>query len=189
MVHPSMRPISFTYPPVASMWVVTLCNLFLYSDQPVPFHPPSYRFSPFSSQTFFRMNTPTFSNLVVLHIYPPMKMEQTECSETSAYKIQTPGNYPEGSIQHTEHGESLKSRSGWLLTKRRGGVFNACDCIKSKNLDNIWNWIVSENATVAGTLRASVHIYGQSTGKLPFSFLCLRRKHRLWLSISYMFTL
>jgi hypothetical protein len=24
-----------------------------------------------------------------------MKMELTECSETSAYKIQTPGNYPE----------------------------------------------------------------------------------------------
>jgi len=39
-----------------------------------------------------------------------MKMEQTECSETSAYEIQTPGNYPEESIQHTEHGESLKSR-------------------------------------------------------------------------------
>ena len=38
-----------------------------------------------------------------------MKMEQTECSETSAYKIQTPGNYPEESIQHSEHGESLKS--------------------------------------------------------------------------------
>jgi hypothetical protein len=30
-----------------------------------------------------------------------MKMEQTECSKTSAYKIQTPGNYPEESIQHT----------------------------------------------------------------------------------------
>jgi hypothetical protein len=28
-----------------------------------------------------------------------MKMEQTECSETSAYKIQTPGNYPEENIQ------------------------------------------------------------------------------------------
>jgi len=28
-----------------------------------------------------------------------MKMEQTECSETSAYKIQTPGNYPEESIK------------------------------------------------------------------------------------------
>ena len=40
----------------------------------------------------------------------PMKMEQTECSETSAYKLQTLGNYPKESIQHTEHGESLKSR-------------------------------------------------------------------------------
>ena len=29
-----------------------------------------------------------------------MKMEQTECSETSAYKIQTPGNYQEENIQH-----------------------------------------------------------------------------------------
>jgi len=28
----------------------------------------------------------------------------------SAYKIQTPGNYPEESIQYSEHGESLKSR-------------------------------------------------------------------------------
>jgi len=37
-------------------------------------------------------------------------MEQTECSETSVYKIQTPGNYPEESIQHSEHGESLKSK-------------------------------------------------------------------------------
>jgi hypothetical protein len=27
----------------------------------------------------------------------------------SAYKIQTPGNYPEESIQQSEHGESLKS--------------------------------------------------------------------------------
>ena len=34
----------------------------------------------------------------------------TVCSETSAHKIQTPENYPEENIQHTEHGESLKSR-------------------------------------------------------------------------------
>jgi len=39
-----------------------------------------------------------------------MKMEQTECSETLAYKIQTPGNYPEESMQRSEQGESLKSR-------------------------------------------------------------------------------
>jgi len=29
--------------------------------------------------------------------------------ETSAYKIQTPENYPEENIQHSEQGESLKS--------------------------------------------------------------------------------
>ena len=40
-----------------------------------------------------------------------MKMEQTGCSETSAYKIQRPGNYPEENIERTEHGESLKSRN------------------------------------------------------------------------------
>jgi hypothetical protein len=34
----------------------------------------------------------------------------TQCSETSAYKIQTPGNYPEENIQHIEHGENLKLR-------------------------------------------------------------------------------
>jgi hypothetical protein len=39
-----------------------------------------------------------------------MKMEQTEFSETSEYKIQTPENYPEESIQHSEHGESLELR-------------------------------------------------------------------------------
>jgi hypothetical protein len=39
-----------------------------------------------------------------------MKMEQTECYETAAYKIQTPGNQPKERIQHSEHGESLKSR-------------------------------------------------------------------------------
>jgi len=53
-------------------------------------------------------NAPTFLKPRHLHTYPPMKMEQ--CSETSAYKIQTPENYPEESIQHLEHGEGLKSR-------------------------------------------------------------------------------
>jgi hypothetical protein len=42
--------------------------------------------------------------------YPPMKMEQTERSETMTYKVQMPGNYPEERTQHSEQGESLKSR-------------------------------------------------------------------------------
>jgi len=40
-----------------------------------------------------------------------MKMEQTKYSEMSAYKIQMPGNYPEESIQQSEHDKSLKSRT------------------------------------------------------------------------------
>jgi hypothetical protein len=44
-----------------------------------------------------------------------MKMEHTECTEMLAYKIHTLGNYPEESIQHSEHGESLKSRRENIL--------------------------------------------------------------------------
>jgi len=97
--HPDTRRISFTHVPMASVWVVALHSLFLYLDLPPPRHPPD-GLRPFSSQTFSRTNTPTFSTPVILHTYPPMKMEQTVCSETLAYKIQLPGNYPEESIQH-----------------------------------------------------------------------------------------
>jgi len=41
-----------------------------------------------------------------------MKMEQTECSETSAYKIQTPGNYPKESIKFTLTTRSIKWQLG-----------------------------------------------------------------------------
>ena len=70
------RPISFTYPALTSMWIVTLHNVFLYPDTPLTCHSPSYWLKLFSSQTFSRINTPTFSNLVILDTYPPMKMEQ-----------------------------------------------------------------------------------------------------------------
>jgi hypothetical protein len=43
-----------------------------------------------------------FGTLCLFHLHRRvgMKMKQTECSETSAYKIQTPGNYPEERIIH-----------------------------------------------------------------------------------------
>jgi hypothetical protein len=82
-------------------------------------HSPSYWLK---SQAFSRINTPTFSKLAILHIYPSMKMEQTECSETSAFKIQTPGNYPEASIQHSEHGGSLKSRKCLAFTANQTAI-------------------------------------------------------------------
>jgi predicted esterase YcpF (UPF0227 family) len=47
----------------------------------------------------------------LFYTYLPMKMEQTECSETSVYKIQTPWNYAEESIKYSEHDESFKSRT------------------------------------------------------------------------------
>jgi len=54
-----------------------------------------------------------FGTLCLFHLHRqghlPAYGDGTECSEMSAYKIQTPGNYPEENIQHTEHGESLKS--------------------------------------------------------------------------------
>jgi hypothetical protein len=37
-----------------------------------------------------------------------VKMEPTECSETSAFNIQTPGKYPEENLPYLQHGESLK---------------------------------------------------------------------------------
>jgi hypothetical protein len=46
----------------------------------------------------------------------PAYEDETEYSETSAYKFQTLGNYPEESIKHSEHGESLKSRTFFLST-------------------------------------------------------------------------
>jgi len=44
-----------------------------------------------------------------VYTHLPANEYGTECSETSAFKLQTPGYYTEESIQHSEHGESLKS--------------------------------------------------------------------------------
>jgi hypothetical protein len=46
----------------------------------------------------FHIQYPTFSTSVPLHTYSPMKMEQTRCYETLAYKLQTLVNHPEESV-------------------------------------------------------------------------------------------
>jgi hypothetical protein len=56
-------------------------------------------------------------------------MEKTECSETSAYKIQTPGNYLEENRQHSEKGESLKSRKTKICSQQ---------AIKTKSGTKVW---------------------------------------------------
>jgi hypothetical protein len=58
-----------------------------------------------------------------------MKLEQTECFKASAYKIQTPGNYPEDNIQHSEHGESFNSRKQQIFAEQ--GTSWEADNLKS----------------------------------------------------------
>jgi len=89
---------SFTYPPVASMWVVTPHNCFR-TLTPPPCHSPNEWLMLLQAKPF---PVPFLILVRSTLIYLPMKMEQTECSETSAYKIQTPGNYPKESIQVTD---------------------------------------------------------------------------------------
>jgi hypothetical protein len=42
---------------------------------------------------------PTFRNTLFHLLHLSAYEDETECSEKSAYKIQTPGNYPEESIK------------------------------------------------------------------------------------------
>jgi len=57
-----------------------------------------------------------------------------ECSETSAYKTQTPGNYPEEIIQHSEHGESLKSKTHTQSSYIK--VFSEVCCLMTLSFPN-----------------------------------------------------
>jgi hypothetical protein len=53
-----------------------------------------------------------------------MKMEQIVCSETSAYKIQPPGNYPEENIQQSMSDYTMR-RNCKLIGKLPSGDMNA----------------------------------------------------------------
>jgi len=64
----------------------------------------------------------------------PIYEDGTECSETLAYRIQTPGKYPEESIQHSKHDESLKSRTINIVYSNNPQVRNGtvtCDIEKN----------------------------------------------------------
>jgi len=97
MAHLDTSHISFTYPPLASMWVVTLHYLLCNRT-----HPYSVTLRPIGSGYFRAKPSPVwipqlFSNLVILLL--PAYKDETECLETSAHKIQTPGNYAEENIR------------------------------------------------------------------------------------------
>jgi hypothetical protein len=77
-----------------------------------------------------------------------MKMEHTKCSKTVAYKIQTSGNYPEESLHHSEHSESLKSRivvNYFVLCRILEVVSEAVSTVY--NLGEVYDGIVFCNGT------------------------------------------
>jgi hypothetical protein len=79
----------------------------LHPNPPLLCHSPPYWLRLFLSQIFPVWIPQHFSNLVILPL-PAYKYE-IECSETSEYNIQTPGNCPKESTKHSKQGESLKS--------------------------------------------------------------------------------
>jgi hypothetical protein len=59
----------------------------------------------------------TGGHVWIIHTYPPVKMEPTECSETSVFNVQTPGKYPEENISYLQHGECLKITMTVIVTR------------------------------------------------------------------------
>jgi hypothetical protein len=56
---------------------------------------PSFRLAQATLRaTFTCIKTPAFSSRLCFLLTSPMKMEETECSETSGYQIQMPGKHP-----------------------------------------------------------------------------------------------
>jgi hypothetical protein len=69
-----------------------------------------------------------------------MKMENMECSETSAYKIQTPGNYPEENIQQVI--ELCCGLSSHKTHVSHWWAERVWSCSPSRHLLNsvVWTW-------------------------------------------------
>ena len=72
--------------------------------------PASEFYMPTFRDTLFRLH-----RRISISSHLPAYEDGTEFSETSAYKIQTAGNYPEESKLRSEHGESLKSRDNFFF--------------------------------------------------------------------------
>jgi hypothetical protein len=64
-----------------------------------------------------------FGTLCLFHLHICLRRWNRQYSETSAYKLQTPGNYPEENIQYSEHGEILKSRIVFLIFTMSSACF------------------------------------------------------------------
>jgi hypothetical protein len=75
-----------------------------------------------------------------------LKLEPTQCSETSAFNTQTPGKYPEDNLSLQQHGESLKTRPTGLLSRGKTTVADWRVCVV--------NWLSSGSGGI-GTIKNS----------------------------------
>jgi hypothetical protein len=100
---PEITPLSSGHPQentFKSVRCVTTSSVFLDKStghQPVKKFPAVYESRRFITEYKTDRHLSLLS--VTLHTYSPMKMEYTGCSETLAFKQQTPGNHPEESIR------------------------------------------------------------------------------------------
>jgi hypothetical protein len=71
----------------------------------------------FICQCFGTLSVPSSGRQVPARLW----RSNRQCSKTLAYKLQRLANHPEESIQHSELGESLKSRISMLLSRISSG--------------------------------------------------------------------
>jgi len=104
-----------------------------------------------------------------------MKMEETECSETSAYKFKTRGNHPKESIQHVAHYCEKREREKILY--QRGGVYRVRNLSWFGNLNVVkWWWLCF--LWGEGKMFQEVEIPGIYRQSAPEGGKVVSRKHR-----------
>ena len=81
----------------------------------------------------------TLQNTLSVPSSKVVKMEQTECSETSPDKIQMPRNHLNERMQHSKNCKSLKSRSSHMANNEGTSVYVVLFSHQKKSLNNELN--------------------------------------------------
>jgi hypothetical protein len=84
------------------------CSYVFFWDVPQRMKFSCHRFGSLCLFHLLRQVSTKCDGAVTLRTHSPMKMEQTECSETVATKRHTPENIPKNNIRHSKQGQNLK---------------------------------------------------------------------------------
>jgi hypothetical protein len=102
-----------------------------------------------------------------------MKMEQIACSETLAFKLQTPLNHLQESIQHSEQGECLKSRVNQLFVDFR--------IVRDSNKREVYSRTFSLAWYLHNTNRIN---YKCLRGNKTLTYY-IKARHQVWITIKF----